>query len=375
MLQLSKRFIYAPQSIIQYPQPTQPIFQPQQINTIQNPSQPVIQPQQNPPPLPPGHEYHLDEFHTNNFLDELARQAGYEIRYSTSLSKLPPGSKKIRPKSEKAKALQEMIEYAKFGINIENNRPDNPMEIDLAIINLAKKLGGGSVPVNATRTVRKKKPVVKKRVIKKVVKPKRKRVNLVTYEEPTEENPNNEDKEIIEEIICKKIIQDELKNILSKFKALLPLSSSNILEVKKSNAPTDNELISNDDIVLDKPMDINLVCHPANDITTAECRINNIIIDKAVLDGVLKSTMMSRKLARRIRLKIDTSNQIFLEGVSTDSKSYGMCYNIPITFTNKSLPRNTDFTLECNIIVTDYNKYALIIGTDWLDLASSSIIY
>ncbi|CAG8699706.1 26320_t:CDS:2 [Gigaspora margarita] len=294
-------------------------------------------------------------------MNELARQAGYEIRYSTLLSKLPPRGKKICPKSEKAKALQEMIEYAKL---------DDPMEIDLV-----KKLEGGSVPVNATRTVRKKKPAVKKRVIKKVVKPKRKHINLVTYEEPTEEDPNNEDEKIIKEIICKKIIQDELKNILSEFKALLTLSSSNSLEVKKSNTPTDNELASNDNMVLDEPMDINLVRCTANDITTAECRINNIILDKAVLDGGAQSTIISRKLARRIGLKIDTSNQISLEGVSTDSRSYGMCYNIPITFTNKSLSRDTDFILECDIIVTDYDKYALIIGTDWLDFAGGSVDY
>ena len=120
---------------------------------------------------------------------------------------------------------------------------------------------------------------------------------------------------------------------------------------------------------LDEPMNINLVCRPFSDITTAECRINNVIIPKTVLDGGAQSTLMGRKLARRIGLKIDTSNTISLEGVSTDSKTYGMCYNVPITFTNKTLPRDTDFTLECDILITDYDKYALIIGTDWLDLA------
>ena len=38
-------------------------------------------------------------------------------------------------------------------------------------------------------------------------------------------------------------------------------------------------------MVLDEPMDINLVRRPANNITTVKYRINNIIIDKAVLDG------------------------------------------------------------------------------------------
>ena len=122
-------------------------------------------------------------------------------------------------------------------------------------------------------------------------------------------------------------------------------------------------------------MDINLVRRPANDITTAECRINNVIIDKAVLDGGAQSTMMSRKLARRLGLKIDTSNPPSLEGVATDAESYGWCYNVPITFTNKSLSRDTDFTMPYNVIVSDYDKYALIIGTNWLDLAGGKLDY
>ena len=126
---------------------------------------------------------------------------------------------------------------------------------------------------------------------------------------------------------------------------------------------------------LDEPMDINLVRRPANDITTAECRINNVIIDKVVLDGDTQSTLMSRKLARRLGLKIDTSNHLSLEGVSTDSKSYGWCYNVPITFTNRVLSRNTDFILPWNIIVTDYDKYALILGTDWLDFTEGNVDY
>ena len=124
---------------------------------------------------------------------------------------------------------------------------------------------------------------------------------------------------------------------------------------------------------LDEPMDINLVRRPANDITTAECRINNVIIDKTVLYGGAQSTLMGRKLARRIGLKVDTSNPISLEGVSTDSRAYGICYNVSITFTNKSLSKDTDFTLECDIIIVDYDKYALIIGIDWLDLAGGKV--
>jgi hypothetical protein len=115
---------------------------------------------------------------------------------------LPP---KPRPKSDKAKAYEEMIDYANLGIDIEDNRPNDPMEIDLALVNLARRIGGNvSTPttkiVNASRTVRKKKPPVKKRVIKKVVRPKKRRVNLVTYEEPAEEEDPVNDNE--EEVYC-----------------------------------------------------------------------------------------------------------------------------------------------------------------------------
>ena len=94
------------------------------------------------------------------------------------------------------------------------------MEIDLAIVNLMKKNGIGNIAVpttitvNASRPVRKKKAPVKKRVIKKVIKPKKKRVNLVTYEEPTEEeDPDEEDEEIIEEIVYEDDNDEEVEYV------------------------------------------------------------------------------------------------------------------------------------------------------------------
>jgi hypothetical protein len=126
-------------------------------------------------------------------------------------------------------------------------------------------------------------------------------------------------------------------------------------------------------IILDEPMDINLVRRPANDITTTECKINNIIIPKTVLDGGAQCTIMSKKLAKRLGLKIDKNNPPPLKGVATDAESFGWSYNVPISFANLSLPRNTDFTLMHDVIISDYDKYALILGTDWLDLAAGKI--
>ncbi|CAG8768595.1 15098_t:CDS:1, partial [Dentiscutata heterogama] len=91
-------------------------------------------------PLPPGHEYQLEEFHMNNFIDDQAKQMGIGIT-SNLLNKLPPGGKIIHPKSKKAKALQEIMDYARLGLNIEDERPYDPIEIDLAIVNIARRIG------------------------------------------------------------------------------------------------------------------------------------------------------------------------------------------------------------------------------------------
>ena len=77
-------------------------------------------------------------------------------------------------------------------------------------------------------------------------------------------------------------------------------------------------------VILDEFMDINLISQsledllprrPANDLTTAECRISNVIIPKTVLDGGAQPSFIFKKLAQRLGLRIDKT---FLEGVSTD---------------------------------------------------------
>ena len=85
--------------------------------------------------------------------------------------------------------------------------------------------------------------------------------------------------------------------------------------------------------------------------------------------------MIIKKLARHLGLKIDITNSPSLESVATNASSYGWCYNVPITFTNRALTRNTGYTMIHDIIVSNYDKYALIIGTDWLDLAGGKVDY
>ena len=152
-----------------------------------------------------------------------------------------------------------------------------------------------------------------------------------------------------------------------------------IANIKQTHPETDENVHPGtthsitDSTILDEPMDINLVRRPANDITTTECRINKVIIPKTVLDGGAQCSIMSKKLARRLGLKIDKNNPPPLKGVATDAESFGWSYNVPITFANPSLPRSTDFTLTHDVIISDYDKYALILGTDWLDLAAGKI--
>ncbi|CAJ0898247.1 5063_t:CDS:10 [Entrophospora sp. SA101] len=49
------------------------------------------------------------------------------------------------PKTEKAKKYAEMKEYAERGLEIEDKRPDDPMEIDYTLINLARELQGADM--------------------------------------------------------------------------------------------------------------------------------------------------------------------------------------------------------------------------------------
>ena len=49
--------------------------------------------------------------------------------------------------------------------------------------------------------------------------------------------------------------------------------------------------------------------------------------------------------------------------MSTDTKAIGWCYNVPITFANKALPRDTDFTMMHDLIVVDYEKHGELVGS------------
>jgi hypothetical protein len=91
-----------PQQYIQ-----QPIFQPSQKNV----QEPVIQPPQ-----------------------QIVQQPMFQQ------SELQPFQRNFRPKTEKAKYYEELKNYAELGLEAEDNRVFEPMEIDYAIVNIANKL-------------------------------------------------------------------------------------------------------------------------------------------------------------------------------------------------------------------------------------------
>jgi len=61
-----------------------------------------------------------------------------------------------------------------------------------------------------------------------------------------------------------------------------------------------------------------LLRRPADDLTTAECRINNVILDGGAI------LFYIQELAQRLGLRIDKNNPPSLEGVSTDTKAIGL---------------------------------------------------
>src|SRR2546421_728688 len=104
---------------------------------------------------------------------------------------------------------------------------------------------------------------------------------------------------------------------------------------------------------------------PATDVVTIKCRINKLIIPSAVIDSGANCSIMSKNIAKKLGLNIDTNRNTSLEGVATEYEAIGWVYDVPVSI--------GFFTLVDDFIVVDDNKPALLIGTPWLDRARSSI--
>ncbi|CAG8724491.1 19310_t:CDS:2, partial [Gigaspora margarita] len=85
-------------------------------------------------------------------------------------------------------------------------------------------------------------------------------------------------KKVVKKLVTKTITKNKIKN--PGFKKLYKVLQGNKLDSTIVTPTNDN----NNNIILDESIDINLVYPPANNLTTAKCKINNISIFKAVLD-------------------------------------------------------------------------------------------
>src|SRR5207244_13292856 len=112
------------------------------LQNFQNPSQPVVLPSNNPLGLQPKPQQNnpLQDTHDPYFVNKNRPQppGTSERVWDENMGRYlqwlygetpeynpvpkPPLPPKPRPKSDKAKAYEEMIDYANLGINIEDNR-------------------------------------------------------------------------------------------------------------------------------------------------------------------------------------------------------------------------------------------------------------
>lgn len=150
-----------------------------------------------------------------------------------------------------------------------------------------------------------------------------------------------------------KDVKKVLEYILSKINRNNDQNSSQV-----SDSSKDVENVS-------EPMVFNILRKPASDVVTIKCRINKLSIPSAVLDSGANCSIMSKNIAKKLKLDIDTSRSTSLEGVATESDTIGWVYNVPISI--------GFFTLVEDFIVVDDNNPALLLGTPWLDRARAMI--
>src|SRR5256714_8758846 len=72
---------------------------------------------------------------------------------------------------------------------------------------------------------------------------------------------------------------------------------------------------------------------PATDVVTTKCKIKHLIIPGAVVDPGANFAIMTDDIAKRLNLRIDTSERHDLKGIATvPIESLGMTRNVPVYF-------------------------------------------
>ena len=158
-----------------------------------------------------------------------------------------------------------------------------------------------------------------------------------------------------------------MKEIKKVLEYLVTLKENSKATMDKIAPPENNtQPQSNTEVEqVSEPMVFNILRKPATDVVTTKCRINKLSIPSAVLDSGANCSIMSKNIAKKLGLEIDTNKPASLEGVATESDTIGWVYNVPISI--------GFFTLVDDFIVVDDNKPALLLGTPWLDRAQAMI--
>ena len=152
-------------------------------------------------------------------------------------------------------------------------------------------------------------------------------------------SPSQDDQSRLENII-EKIIEKVLNE---KFGATIAFfqsqnSAFRILvdgrDDSTSNTPETPDSDGEDEI-LNEPMEIDFVQKkdPATDVVTTKCKIKRLVIPGAVVDPGANFAIMTDDIAKRLKLKIDTSERHDLKGVATvPIESLGTARNVPVYF-------------------------------------------
>ncbi|RHZ45701.1 hypothetical protein Glove_661g43 [Diversispora epigaea] len=185
----------------------------------------------------------------------------------------------------------------------------------------------------------------------------------------------NQSKQTTLEQTIRKIIQSELKEIISpyllqsfelKFSFIKPAHTEKLPPIQdKIYREPASEIPDSDgeEKTLDDPMEIDLVQRrdPATDIATTECKIKRLIIPAAGLDSCANFPIMTEDIAKCAKLVIDTKEKHDLSGIATTStESIGTVRNIPVTFA-------LGCTIHSDFAVVKYRKPMLILPNTLLD--------
>lgn len=152
--------------------------------------------QNKPPPLPPGHEYRLDEFHTNRFLDDVAKKQdpNYSDNYPGTQMGSPLPARFLNPIAERKFKLADRIKQSAYA---EEKRLQDPENIDAYINDELSSLYGQKMSLGGVRKNPPKRRSHKKKPVKGRGKGRKKRVGAINTVDdsyyPENSSDNSED--------------------------------------------------------------------------------------------------------------------------------------------------------------------------------------